>query len=518
MIEGFFLSINGEINIGRKCITLCCENLANVPGVAFAATPKETIDNFRELRDNIIAESKAFAVSGSQPAERKYTSVCNKCVNYLPDEWQSDGLIHYVNLSMYPAPCQCKCIYCYVNRTENAKDAADSYETLFALIEYAKEKNLIIPSAFWQVSTGEITIHPFKKRIIDLVRGRKTIFYTNTFMFDTDIAENMRVSPNSAINLSIDSGIPQTWHKVKGVDNFGKVIDNLRNYFITCGRVGQITLKYIILPGVNDSTEDYLSLISIMKVLQVRYLDLARDTTVKYSQTAEQRGVLIQSSACFVALLRDNDMSYGMFNFSTDEREDIENGANDLLKAWKEGDRFLLDGWRGLLFRDDAFFANDDFRLLVFLHEAANTLTALFESRVSVAEKVSVVTEIFKHDNTKAIAAKTDLGASVNQTARYIGLRNTLFSETANWLIDAEEIPDEYAEDCYAVGAFICGTVNDEDRAVRFKKLLVEYLIETERFDEADTILTEIEMLHAEDDEVLALREVLGGVLSGSPI
>ena len=54
----------------------------------------------------------------------------------------------------------------------------------------------------WQISTGEITIHPYKDRILDLVKNDRACFYTNAFIFDEKIAANLKVNPNSAINLS----------------------------------------------------------------------------------------------------------------------------------------------------------------------------------------------------------------------------------------------------------------------------------------------------------------------------
>ena len=77
-----------------------------------------------------------------------------------------------------------------------------------------------------------------------MVKGKTANFYTNAFVFDEDIAQNMHNNPNSFINLSIDAGTPQTWKKVKGFDNFDKVTDNLVKYYVNCARPGQITLKY----------------------------------------------------------------------------------------------------------------------------------------------------------------------------------------------------------------------------------------------------------------------------------
>lgn len=139
-------------------------------------------------------------------------------MNYQKNQWGSDGLVHYVNLSMYPAPCQCKCIYCAIQRDKkfmnaSTEEAKKAYDKLFEMLEYAVEHEIIAPDARWQVSSGEITIHPYKDRIIELVKNKSSIFYTNCFLFDEKIAGILHDNPNSAINLSIDAGLPQTWKK-----------------------------------------------------------------------------------------------------------------------------------------------------------------------------------------------------------------------------------------------------------------------------------------------------------------
>jgi wyosine [tRNA(Phe)-imidazoG37] synthetase (radical SAM superfamily) len=247
-----------------------------------------------------------------------------------------DELIHYVNLSMYPAPCQSKCMYCGVHSGESGvfdkRRHADCYEKLFDMLDYALESGMIAPDAVWQVSSGEITIHPFKDRILDLVRYRTAIFYTNCFIFDEKVAANLKENPRSVINLSIDAGTPQTWNRVKGVDNFNTVTDNLVKYF-NSSKPGQITLKYIVLPGINDNLEDYATVIEIMKILKVKQLTISRDGRMKYSLDAEQGEDLINAAGYLAAMLHRNGMTMDMFTYTPAEREHVAAFANALLKA-----------------------------------------------------------------------------------------------------------------------------------------------------------------------------------------
>ncbi|MCL2020135.1 MAG: radical SAM protein [Oscillospiraceae bacterium] len=197
------------------------------------------------------------------------------------------------------------------------------YEKVFDVLEYAKNKNLISPEALWQISSGEITIHPFKERIFNLVRYKHVHFYTNCFIFDEEIAQILKSNPYAAINLSIDSGTSQTWKKIKGVDNFAVVTENLVKYFTSSSRPGQITLKYIILPGINDTADDFTFVVEIMKILKTGHLTLSRDTGIKYFLGDEESEKLVKSAGRLVSLLQKNGLSFDMFTYLPEERENI---------------------------------------------------------------------------------------------------------------------------------------------------------------------------------------------------
>jgi MoaA/NifB/PqqE/SkfB family radical SAM enzyme len=296
------------------------------------------LDSFKRERAEVIAESVRLGLLGGSDEERRFTTGCAKCANFLEGDYgKSDGLIHYVNLSMYPAPCQCKCIYCDVHSGEsgafNKRLHADCYEKLFDLLDHARKSGLIAQDAVWQVSSGEIAIHLYKDRILDLVKNQVAVFYTNCFIFDEKIAESLKANPNSSINLSIDAGTPKTWHRIKGVDNFETVTMNLVKYFNSSSRPGQITLKYIILPGVNDSLEDFASVIEIMKILKTGQLSIARDTRKKYTLGEEQTEILIRAAGYLAAMLHKNGLTINAFTYAPAERERIGEFATELLQS-----------------------------------------------------------------------------------------------------------------------------------------------------------------------------------------
>jgi wyosine [tRNA(Phe)-imidazoG37] synthetase (radical SAM superfamily) len=340
MIEKSALTFIGRIDTDGPCMAMCCESIDGVPAIAFGESARDSVENFRRMRAELIAESVRFELLGDTDEPRKFTAGCVECANFQRGDFgKFDGLIHSISLSMYPAPCQCRCVFCgFIGQQEfmrlNKRLHAKYYEKMFDAIDYAETAGYIASDAGWGVSSGEITIHPYKKRILKLVKNRAATFSTNGFIFDKEIASVLSENPRSAIRVSIDSGTPETWHKVKGVDNFDAVLGNLMKYRDR-SRPGQITLKYIVLPGMNDTPTDYRSFVEIMNVLGVKCLKISRDTRYRYTLDAKARETLIRAAGKLVATLYENGMTYemNMFSYQPLEQARIVAFACELLQA-----------------------------------------------------------------------------------------------------------------------------------------------------------------------------------------
>lgn len=198
----------------------------------------------------------------------------------------------------------------------------------------------------WQVASGEVTIHPYKKRMLELMKDKTSKFLTNCFIYDNQIAEILKSNPHSCINLSIDAGTAETWHKVKGVNNFRNVLENLSKYSNSCISPEQITLKYIILPGINDNKNDYQGVIDIMKKLKIKSLIISRDNRFKIEKmilsqsivrkkknAVEQYSSVDHATGYLAAMLIKNGLKAEDGTFWPDEYERANRLAAELLQA-----------------------------------------------------------------------------------------------------------------------------------------------------------------------------------------
>lgn len=311
-------------------IAWCCEQIPDIPYVTYQETPEETLRMFAGECKMVDLECNSI----KNDNRRYFTKGCAKCSSFQPGYYFNDGFVHYVNFSMYPSPCQCHCIYCNVHETDQSTDTESAkklYEHIFSIVDLALERGLIVKNASWQVSTGEISIHPYHDRIMKYVKGKPTSFFTNCIKFDEDIAQNLHDNPRSCIFFSIDSGIPETWHKVKGLNNFDKAIETLSKYHVRATHPEQIILKYIILPGINDTYEDFISIAEIMKTLNLKKLTIARDFR-SYGKLTEQDMVNLMGAASYlVAILLKNDMSADMLAYLPEERQVVIDQAHEIL-------------------------------------------------------------------------------------------------------------------------------------------------------------------------------------------
>ena len=343
-INNLTLTFDGQIDIDRKPIGFCREAIQNIPALSLCKKPKEIMEDFFRMRRDVLSEGKIEI----NDTERVLTKACLKCIKYIPMQKPKDSIINCIKISTFPALCQCKCVYC----TASGHDMTDttrfhtetvmkSYEKVFDTIEYAQKNGMIASNAVWHIVSGEITIHPYKNRIYDLVNNNTAWFFTNCFTFDKRIADNLTENQNSCICFSIDAGTPETWKKVKGVNNFAQVIENLTRYRTAGCHSKQIALKYIVLPGTNDNLEDYSALTTIMKRLNIGILEISRDYAhgkyITYNSISEKSGQeLINATAYLVAILLKSGLNMKLYYaFSPVEKDTIMSLAYNLIHLGK---------------------------------------------------------------------------------------------------------------------------------------------------------------------------------------
>ena len=185
---------------------------------------------------------------------------CDGCYFLRELEWDNINEtweFKYIQFSHWQM-CNSNCIYCD-NHTvwqKNKKDTYDSVPVLKDLIErkYINQRSMV------DFAGGEPTLYYHFNEMLNMLINadiKKIIVHTNAIIYSKMIEKGIR-SGNISICVSLDAGSKQMHEKVKGVKSYNKVWKNIEKYAKAKNPLqkNNVTLKYIIIPNINDSEEE----------------------------------------------------------------------------------------------------------------------------------------------------------------------------------------------------------------------------------------------------------------------
>ena len=219
----------------------CMWEIESRPKIEFNADDyEETVSRFLELRDKVVenlnSKSPQYCI-GCPHLEAK--PVVGERRTFL-----------YLNLGEHGV-CNFDCCYCTGKREHFTEKKLLDYSRLLSVLE---KRELINADTSIAITSGEITAHPHCDELLSVLEKypNEKIIFTNASIFNEKIA-NMMKNSNTRLNVSMDSGTKGTFARIKRRNLFDNVCENLRKY--SDGR-GNIELKYLLLPNINDNTED----------------------------------------------------------------------------------------------------------------------------------------------------------------------------------------------------------------------------------------------------------------------
>lgn len=161
--------------------------------------------------------------------------------------------------------CNANCIYCFSYKEIADHKMIKGYN-IFPLFKELLEKKIYNieknPQAHISFAMGEPTI---LKKFDDIIKifaeyGNKYFaLYTNGIVF-SKMTEKILSEKDIEIKvvISLDAGSREVFKKVKKVDKFKQVCDNIKKYANAAQKAKPVDLgvKYIIIPNVNDTKEE----------------------------------------------------------------------------------------------------------------------------------------------------------------------------------------------------------------------------------------------------------------------
>lgn len=223
----------------------------------------------QKYENNSIDWGKLFNIKHEQREFQKYKDLpaCEGCYNLREEDWDEEDYISYINFDHW-SQCNSNCIYCGV-QANKPKTKNNILNAVKELIKQGKFKNC-----------GEITFQGGEPTILKefeallklfIKEGSKVRIHSSGILFSRAIRDGLKKGSVTVV-ISPDSVERETYKKIKRVDKSNKVWDNIKHYRKGLNNefAPNVKVKYIIIPGINDTYKEITYFLNEIKDLDVK--------------------------------------------------------------------------------------------------------------------------------------------------------------------------------------------------------------------------------------------------------
>ena len=240
---------------------------------------------------------------------------CKNCSYVEEHNWDEQIGFKFISISSR-TKCSCDCIYCVQSKGyPDVKKALNERECwdVKPVIKELYDENLILKDCVYIIGGGEPTEFPEGEleylAYVGLLTEAQVVILTNAIIYNDSIAKVISVAP-SELKVSVDAGTKETSEKIKRVKAFDTVWKNLEKYVKAVGdnRRGRVQIKYILLPGINDSMSEIKAFTEKCFEIGCKHIEVAIEydwygenqdkpistelkDAIKYFKSLESRGV-----------------------------------------------------------------------------------------------------------------------------------------------------------------------------------------------------------------------------------
>ena len=229
-----------------------------------------------DYKGEMIDWDKLFTLKRKYREEHRKGNIlpnCKGCVFLEEKDWDEEDYINFLQFN-YWIQCNSKCTYCYEVQNKKIFDKIKPYNTV-PIINEMIEKNILRKGGEIAFGGGEPTIAPEFEDLIKLLTEsgfRNMRIHSSGIKFSPAIEEAIKKGVLNVV-ISIDSGCEKTYKKIKTVNSFKKVVENMKKYAAANkNNFGLMTSKYIIIPNVNDNRKEIDLWIETVKSIGGRWL------------------------------------------------------------------------------------------------------------------------------------------------------------------------------------------------------------------------------------------------------
>lgn len=181
---------------------------------------------------------------------------CEGCVFLKEKYWNQEDYVDSIIFDHFTG-CNCNCVYCYTEDDKKQYNSLKSYNVL-PIIKEMLEKDILKPGGAIGFGGGEPTILDEFEELVSILldKGFTNIRVPSSGIKYSKIIEKGINKGQLYLVVSIDSGTKETYKKIKQLDKYETVTENLKKYAKAQTKTGFVISKYIIIPTVNDTKEE----------------------------------------------------------------------------------------------------------------------------------------------------------------------------------------------------------------------------------------------------------------------
>lgn len=296
---------NGGLSFfANDIIRICCGCAADEYVVAKSTDRiEEIIEKIPEKKIKLIESFKKGIIPQN----------CKGCFLLKKDNWQEPNMtIRFINMNHFIA-CNLKCKYCgsFMQDMPNKVKDSNTQNILNVLHSFAQRR--IMKAEFsMEIAGGEPSILEGIDDLINFCIENRvhTGLHTNGTVYKESIAKASMVE-NFYIILTPDAGTREVYNKIKGVDCFDKVWDNIGKYMEATNSSKQLQVKFIIQPDNVDDIENMIEMCVKKKVKTVIV-----DLDYRFESENAKFYPMVKK---FITLCKNNDITVKNGNFLTKE-------------------------------------------------------------------------------------------------------------------------------------------------------------------------------------------------------
>lgn len=202
-------------------------------------------------------------------SEGIFPKECEGCFQMEEKEPQTHHKIYDMTIASWQI-CNSKCVYCESEYINKYKEYISDYPTfhkkfveqynVVPIIREMTEKEILAKEARIDITGGEPTLYPRLDELLSVLLDygcHNMRIYSNVIVFSPLIEKALSQDAATMI-ISLDAGSREMHRKVKGVSSYDLVWENIKRYSVALPKNSKhdIDLKYIIIPGLNDSKKE----------------------------------------------------------------------------------------------------------------------------------------------------------------------------------------------------------------------------------------------------------------------